>query len=173
MIEIRHATIADAPGIAEVHVATWRSAYKGLMPDAVLDALSIAQRTERWQRTIPYEPVVTFVAERDGRIVGFASGGQAREDESGTIGELYTIYVLEEAAGQGIGTRLLTATEELLHERGFTSAVLWVLASNAPSRAFYAARGWIDDGIAKTEISQGAEVVEARYSKVLKSLQPG
>lgn len=171
MTEIRKATIDDAPGIAHVHVATWRSAYKGLMPDEVLDGLSVEQRTERWRGTIPYEPVITFVAERDGRIVGFASGGQARHDDSGAVSELYTIYVLAEVAGQGIGTQLLTATEEWLHDRGFTSAVLWVLASNTPSRKFYAARGWNDDGIITTEISQGTEIQEARYSKVLGRFQ--
>jgi hypothetical protein len=32
-VQIREATVADADGIARVHVDTWRSAYCGLIPD--------------------------------------------------------------------------------------------------------------------------------------------
>jgi GNAT superfamily N-acetyltransferase len=169
MLEIRKAELADAPEIARVHVTVWRSAYRGLMPDDLLASLSIEQRTERWQLTIPFEPVGTFVAIADGKLVGFSSAGANRSDEGDTVGELYTIYVLEEAAGTGIGTRLLSAAESWMIERGYTDALLWVLAANTNARAFYAGRGWIDDHHEKTDVLWGAEIVEARYRKRLVS----
>jgi hypothetical protein len=30
---VRHATRLDAPSIAAVHVAAWRTTYRGLLPD--------------------------------------------------------------------------------------------------------------------------------------------
>jgi len=41
---IRPATPEDARAIAEVHVASWRYAYRGLLPDDVLDRLSVEER---------------------------------------------------------------------------------------------------------------------------------
>jgi GNAT superfamily N-acetyltransferase len=167
MIEIRKAELADAPEIARVHVTVWRSAYRGLMPDDLLASLSIEQRTERWEQTIPYDPVGTFVAIAKGKLVGFSSAGANRSEEGDTVGELYTIYVLEEVAGNGIGTRLLSAAETWMTERGYTDALLWVLAANTNARSFYASRAWTDDHFEKTDVVWGAEIVEARYRKRL------
>jgi hypothetical protein len=48
-MEIRAATISDAYGIAEIQVAGWQAAYRGLMPDSLLDGLSVPKREEMWQ----------------------------------------------------------------------------------------------------------------------------
>jgi hypothetical protein len=34
--QLRPATPADAPALARAHVASWRAAYRGILPDAVL-----------------------------------------------------------------------------------------------------------------------------------------
>lgn len=41
---IRRATAQDATRIAEVHVLSWKSAYRGMMPQAHLDDLDPAAR---------------------------------------------------------------------------------------------------------------------------------
>ncbi|CAN5422866.1 GNAT family N-acetyltransferase [soil metagenome] len=167
MIEIRKAEPGDAAAIARVHVVVWRSAYRGLMPDDLLASLSIEQRTDRWHSTIPNKRVGTYVAIVDGELVGFSSVGMNRSEEGETVGELYTIYVLEQSAGAGLGTKLIAAAEQWMVDHGFTDALLWVLASNANARAFYASRGWVDDQFEKVEVVWGAEVAEARYRKRL------
>jgi GNAT superfamily N-acetyltransferase len=167
MIEIRKAEPNDAAAIARVHVLVWRSAYRGLMPDDLLASLSIEQRTDRWHSTIPNKRVGTYVAIVDGELVGFCSAGLNRSEEGDAVGELYTIYVLEESAGAGIGTRLLAAAEQWMVDRGFTDALLWVLASNVSARSFYGSRGWVDDQFEKVEVVWGAEVAEVRYRKRL------
>jgi hypothetical protein len=45
---IRPATAEDAAGIAAVHVRSWQVAYRGQLPDALLDSLSVDQRTRWW-----------------------------------------------------------------------------------------------------------------------------
>lgn len=167
MIEVRKAELADAPAIARVHVLVWQSAYRGLMPDEVLASLSIEQRTDRWHSTIPNSRVGTFVAIVDSELVGFCSAGMNRSEEPETVGELYTMYVLQASEGSGIGTKLIVAAEQWMLDRGYTDALLWVLASNANARAFYSRRGWIDDQFEKVEVVWGTEVAEARYRKRL------
>lgn len=64
---VRPARITDADGIAEVHVRSWQAAYRGLMPQEVLDGLSVAQRAEGWRRILgdPESDSRTLVAERE------------------------------------------------------------------------------------------------------------
>lgn len=167
MIEIRKAELGDAAAIARVHVQVWQSAYRGLMPNELLASLSIEQRTELWESTIPNSRVGNYVAIVDGELVGFSSAGMNRSEEGPGVGELYAIYVLEASAGSGVGTRLIAAGEDWMIDHGFTDALLWVLASNANARAFYASRGWVDDEFEKTEVFWETEIVEARYRKRL------
>jgi hypothetical protein len=49
---IRQAEPSDAGGIAAVQVAAWQSAYRGLMPDHVLDGLSVQEAEQRWRQRI-------------------------------------------------------------------------------------------------------------------------
>jgi hypothetical protein len=44
MVTIRRATINDAARIAETHVRSWQSAYRGLFPQDYVDSLDRAQR---------------------------------------------------------------------------------------------------------------------------------
>ena len=42
---VREATVADSAGIARVRIETWRAAYRGLVPQEVLDRLSVERET--------------------------------------------------------------------------------------------------------------------------------
>lgn len=141
VIRIREARSDDAQGIAEVHVASWRAAYRGIVPDEYLAQLSVEQRARRWLETLAVGVEIIYVAEDDaeggGHIVGFASGGVERsEDMPAYDGELYAVYVLQEYHGQGIGRRMVRALAERLAKRNFNAMLVWVLADN-PYRGFY------------------------------------
>ena len=145
-IAIREADCADAAAIARVHVESWRTTYRGLMPDPVLEGLSVEQRREMWERLLCSKSVdrCAFVAEAaDGELVGFADGGPPQAHVSGHDSELYAIYLLNEWQGRGAGGRLLRAVGGWLAERGHRRMVLWVLAENYPSRRFYERLGGV------------------------------
>lgn len=134
---IRAATIDDAPAIARVHVASWRSTYRTLLPGDFLDSLSEVGYAERWQRFIGEAGNLVYVIEDAGRLVGFASGGRERAGEAGYKGELYAIYVLDDFQRRGYGRQLLHAVVEGLKKMGLDDMIIWVLRDNAPARKFY------------------------------------
>jgi GNAT superfamily N-acetyltransferase len=84
-----------------------------------------------------------FVAEDQRRMVGFASGGPERAGEEGYAGELYAIYVRQEAQGKGYGRRLVRAVTEGLREAGLNDMIVWVLRDNRPARNFYERLGGV------------------------------
>ena len=134
---VRPAEIDDAAAIAGVHVASWRTTYRNLLPADFLTALDEASYAERWKRTISEGVGRVFVAEDQRRVVGFASGGPERAGEDGFTGELYAIYLLEEAQGRGHGKRLVQAVAAALLEMKLANMIVWVLRDNQPARAFY------------------------------------
>lgn len=70
---IRTATEADAPDVAQVHMASWRDAYRGVIPDAAIDARTVEGATEMWLANLGRFPENLTVAELpDGQIAGFS-----------------------------------------------------------------------------------------------------
>jgi GNAT superfamily N-acetyltransferase len=134
---VRPATADDAREIARVHIASWRSTYEEMVPRDFLDSLSEAGYTERWTRIVDAGSTRVYVAEHDGELVGFASGGRERAGESGYRGELYAIYVLDSFQHLGYGRELVRAVVGGLRDMGLDDMIIWVLRDNQPARRFY------------------------------------
>ncbi len=155
---IRVATLGDVAEIAEVHVATWQSAYKGLLPDKLLQNLSVENRKRSWQRILNNSPSVPIVAEIENQVVGFSNFGASRDsDAAPTVGEIYAIYLLAAYWGQGIGKALMQTSLRQLATGGFDSTTLWVLKSNQRTIDFYSGMGFSPDG--ETKAVQWGEFV--------------
>ena len=143
MIAIRRGRPADASAIGAVHVASWRSAYAGILPDTYLAGLSVIRQAAYYDRAIRLGQGV-HVAAASGldlpggsapRVVGFVTSGRSRP--SGLAeGEIETLYVLDDWRERGLGRRLMRAAAAHLATIGCRSAFLWVLRDN-PSRWFY------------------------------------
>ena len=168
-MQVRRATVDDAAGIAAVHVASWQGAYRGLLPDAVLDSLSVEGRTAVWRRFLAEEGHVAFVAEDDGgQVIGFVHTMAARDaDADPSTGEVTSIYALPSAWGTGAGRELMAAAVDWLRSAGYRTATLWVLDSNARARRFYELAGWSPDGTTKDDVVAGVSVTEVRYRRAL------
>ena len=167
---VRDARVSDARGIAHVHVASWRAAYAGQLPDRFLRKLSVEERTRSWRSRIAAKRAdeAVLVAIRGATIVGFASGGPTRDkgDDPRRVGEVYAVYLLPEEWGRGMGRALLGHAISALADAGFEDASLWVLETNRRARGFYEHEGWRHDGALKRE-RFGERVVEVRYRRPL------
>ena len=124
-------------------MASWRTTYRGLLPDDFLDSLDEAVYAERWRRILADSASRVYVAGDGGDIVGFASGGRERAGENGYGGELYAIYVLQEAQARGHGRRLVQAVVAGLRELDLADMIVWVLRDNGAARKFYERLGGV------------------------------
>jgi GNAT superfamily N-acetyltransferase len=165
-VAIRAAGPDDAPSIARVRVESWRWAYRGLVPDAALDALSVEDSELDWRRTIVAgDGISVFVAEDAGAAVGFVSAGPSRDAAApADVGEIGALYVVRAHAGAGVGGALMSRAEDALRAGGFARATLWVLQANAAARGFYEHRGWAGDGTTSTHQVQCDHLPVVRYA---------
>jgi len=161
---IRRATPADAPGVARVHVDSWRETYRGIVPDDFLDGLSYENRERMWRGGLenPNWQGVMFVAEdRALGVVGFVAGGPPREPLGSFGCELWAIYLLRAHQGKGLGRGLFTQFVQEMASLGKTSMFLWVLAEN-PTVGFYRHMGGQKVGEKEVELG-GKMLLEHAY----------
>jgi GNAT superfamily N-acetyltransferase len=159
MTLIRRARPADAAGIGRVYVESWRTTYPGLIPDRYLIGLSEAASTARWHEQLtrgPGDDGVFVAVDRPRGIVGFTTCGVQRSRLAGYGGEVYTLYLLDEAQGRGLGRRLMAAAAGALLAQGFPSGLVWVLRDN-PARWFYERLG--GERLAEQTICLGHELL--------------
>jgi ribosomal protein S18 acetylase RimI-like enzyme len=175
---VRPARPEDARAVAAVHVASWQAAFAGLLPDRFLADLSVDERTDDWTSWIegpPTSHVLVVETAGDGGgasdgggggIVGLAHAGPSRDGGAppGTA-ELYTIYLLAETWGRGVGTHLLDTTLDRLAADGCDAVTLWVLGTNVRARHFYQRRGWRQVAGQRTQEFGGSVVTDYRYGR--------
>lgn len=138
-MDIRTGKPGDENQIAQVHVKSWQVAYRNILPEDFLASLSVNERADRWAKGLQQNNHGIFVAEIQGRIVGFANGGKNRDSDSGTQlfkGELYSLYLLPEVWGKGGGFLLVKAVVSHLRSLQLNSMAVWVLTEN-PATRFY------------------------------------
>ena len=106
--EFRPAVAADAGDIARVYITSWRDAYRGLVPDATLDGMSLGRELASWRRTIDSASGrVLALARPTVGVVGFLSYGPERSEmRRGARAEIFTIYLQPRYQRRGGGHAL-------------------------------------------------------------------
>ena len=165
---VRRASEHDAKRIAEIHVETWRVAYRGLIPDDYLDGLDVHRRAIVWHSIIGAPDETVLVAVRAERIVGFCSFLRSRDSAAPPeIGEIAAIYVEPASWGKGIGRGLMEAAIDHAGNHGFATVTLWVLSTNERARRFYEKAGFTPDGAEQEDKRLGFGIHEIRYRRNL------
>ncbi len=166
---VRSAVATDAPAIAEVHVASWRAAYRGLLPDEYLASRTVEVRTRQWDAVFadPDRGHI-LVAVLGGRVVGFAQARPSGDaDAPPATGELLTIYLHPDAWDRGLGRTLQDEALQRLRADGHRSATLWMLSTNDRARRFYLRQGWSLIPGLRTQEFGGLEVTDVRFGRSL------
>ena len=160
MLKIRPARTEDATITATINVLGWKTTYRGLVPDELLDALSVTEkRIERFEDQI-LQCEIFLVAENEKGVVGYLSGGKSRDDNLPYEYEMYAFYVHPDFQRVGVGTALFNAFKEKIKDVSFC---VYALDGNIKGLNFYQKMG----GIRYPEFDKDQEVYHYMIHEIL------
>src|SRR5437867_3203943 len=177
---LRLATPADVDGIIDVHVASWKIGYRGILPDRVLDEIDLNKRRARWLEALSKPPQgrsTLLCLDELQRMIGFATFGPARgpgdhgdaDVDPLRTAELIACYVHPDHWRRGAGRLMCDEIFEQLHSR-FQDIIVWVLRDNPRARGFYESIGFIEEPGRQKPLPwdwHQAELWEVRYRREL------
>lgn len=133
----RDASAEDFAAIAALQIENWRSAYRGILPDAYLDDTVVAERQEYWRiaSRAGSESQLVLVTTSGDVLVGFIS--VHFNVDPGVDARIENLHVLPRFQGRGLGRWLLAAAAERLIAVPATSVCLWVFDKNVDAIRFY------------------------------------
>jgi GNAT superfamily N-acetyltransferase len=175
-VSVRPARPDDATAVARVQLITWRTAYRDVLPVAVLDDWDEEGAVESWRTAITTPPTpghgVLVAVERD-EVVGFTAYGPAElvageaPDPAGPTTEIATLLVEPRWGRRGHGSRLLAAVADLAHATGAARLQVWLPESDRVSADFFESAGWALHGWLRTLDTGGAPLREIRWHAML------
>ncbi|MDM0114640.1 GNAT family N-acetyltransferase [Variovorax sp. J22R133] len=166
---VRQASPEDCAAIARVHVASWQSAYRNLLPAEFLAGLSVEDRESLWRKAIQQGAPQLLVACDGGEVLGFTAFGATRDrDAAPSCMELWAIYLRPDAWGLGMGRALWLDARERIRASGATKASLWVIEGNAQAMRFYEAAGFTPEASSRQAFELGGVTLhELRYVQAI------
>ena len=161
---VRYITEADDPAaISGIYEKSWKSAYKGIIPQEWLDSIPEG----KWARHLGRTDMKHLILEEGGVPLGTASFCASRWEEFRGFGEIVSIYLLPEHTGRGLGRLLMQECLDGLRSEGFTRAMLWVLEDNLRARRFYEKLGFTPTGAFIDDEIGGKPLRETAYTFAL------
>lgn len=175
---VRTARIDDVAEICRIQVATWRVAYRRLLPRHVLDGLDPAGFEAQWRAAVESPPsdrhrvlVAVEQTPETSFVVGFGAFGPADFEHSvpdevlpETTAAITELLVEPRWGRRGHGSRLLAAAVDLWREDGATGALAWVFDQNPAMRKFLTSAGWAPDGNTRALDVDDMLVPQARFA---------
>jgi ribosomal protein S18 acetylase RimI-like enzyme len=158
--------------IAPLHAASWKSAYRGIMPDHFLDYVVDGERLSHWRRRVRELQAgggEIYLARVNDEPVGFLCIEGAPLNESfANAAYVNNLHVLPHIKGQGIGTALLAEGAKWAKAHGFSEMTLFVFEDNLAARAFYKSNGWHAVARLMSELPIAAEGADSRLAAELR-----
>jgi len=173
---LRKATRDDASQIADVHVASWRDAYRTVLDPAFLAGPIERDRLEAWTARLDnqqeHEQITIAV---DAEVaVGFVC---VVGDQGPKWGQwVDNLHVRPHYRGRGIGAILLKSAALWVARRYPSSGLyLWVFEGNVRARNFYEHHGGrtVEKGVSQIPSARGAVILRVHWPSVEQLLCEG
>ncbi|HEV9036860.1 MAG TPA: GNAT family N-acetyltransferase [Puia sp.] len=137
MISIRQATERDLPSLLDIynHVILHTTAVYSYQPHTM-------EARREWYSSKIKDGYPVYVAEEDGRVIGFSSYGPFRAWPAYKYTIENSVYVAEDQRGKGIGKLLIRPLIDEARRQGYHAIIASIDASNISSLRLHGSFGF-------------------------------
>ncbi len=160
---VKRATVQDVKIISYIHASSWKSAYRGIIPQRYLDELQDDFWVNAFQGWIEANTVTALLIYDQELAVGCIAYGKSRDKKLSEWGEIVSIYLLPAYFGKGYGHKLLKAALDDLKIAGYNDVYLWVLENNEAAKKFYERNGFVFNNEKYSFAIMGKPLQDMRY----------
>jgi ribosomal protein S18 acetylase RimI-like enzyme len=164
MLELRPAQYSEYTEVAQLHAASWKKTYRGIMSDQFLNDDVERVLLQKWQNRLssPVSNQAITVVVQENIIVGFSCIYLDDDSIYGTL--LDNLHVSAACQRSGIGRLLMKKSAELILQRSNSQKMyLWVFEANQNARQVYERLGGKNVEIVKKQNDDGTEAKACRY----------
>ncbi len=167
-MKIRDFTERDVPGMATAKLAAWRRFYRGIVPDAMLDSMTVDQvQSIMLSELTP--AAKALVLESDQAVAGYVMYGASRPPSAidNSVAEVMQIYLQPSVVRMGLGRLLIQEALDRLFRDGFRAVTVWCFEKNAGGCRFFEAVGFTQDAASRVVTLGGTQINLVCYEKEL------
>ncbi len=138
MTLIRKATVSDAHAIRDI--------WNPILRDTLITFSTVEKSEQDIVAMISQTELPVFVAERDGRVVGWARYAPFRDGPGYRFTMEHSIQLAPDAQGGGIGRKIMTVLEAEARSNAVHSLIAGISGVNQAAMDFHAAIGFVEVG---------------------------
>ena len=148
-----------APILADIMIAAWRSAFRGILSDTVIE-----QYTQKDNCTAMFSQILVsgqghmYLASLDGKPMGLLYW----LEESETDAHLEALLTIPAAWGSGVGAALMETALNDMSSAGCQTVHVWPFSENLRAQKFYQKFGFAPSGKSRT-----GDALEIEYLRSL------
>lgn len=159
---VRKSRLSDLEQIALIHVKSWETAFKGLMPERYINNYTLEDRNAEWLSVLGSGSESVIVAEDNNKLGGFLS-----YSENVNFLNLSKLYLCPSMYGKGVGGLLMKQMENEALTASLDLIRLYVLNNNKSAINFYSKQGFeFGDGFESEEF-EGETIIDLLMEKRL------
>ena len=132
---IRLANEKDIENIATLYVQNHRETYKGILPDAYFEVLTVDLAKLKWHKHMDTPGKMLWVAYEGEEFLGFSAG--MPDSDLPDTWYLDALHISKAARGKGIGTKLIEQNGRHAAENGFRQMSICIIRGNDNARKLY------------------------------------
>lgn len=141
MLEIRLLVEKEIDEMTELYVKSWRATYKGIIPDKILNTITVEKFNKIWKEYITKENNGIFGAFENDVFLGF--GAFTPDEEMEDTLYLDSLHIKDGYKGKGVGTKIINHLKEYAKEKGYKGVSVSIMSGNDRARNLYTKLGAI------------------------------
>ncbi len=138
-MEIRLLVEKEIDEMTELYVKSWRATYKGIIPDKILDTITVEKFNKIWKEYITKENNGIFGAFENDVFLGF--GAFTPDEEMEDTLYLDSLHIKDGYKGKGVGTKIINHLKEYAREKEYKGVSVSIMSGNDRARNLYTKLG--------------------------------